>query len=191
MERGNLKKQILLVEGNKRHIELIRSVLKKQLPEVSVDPVATLQTALKRLKEKEYQLILSDFILKNVCGAELIRKLKEASPHTPLIVVTGKGDHDTPSEVIKMGADDYVVKNRESLKTLPHMVEKFLLRRKFSFAGPLTAVPLPLVKKIGTELDLLLARSNLIAKNAANTEIIDSIQEQINKLKKIAQKILP
>ena len=84
-----------------------------------------------------------------------------------------------------------MAKDRQSLKSLPHLVERALLKRRFAFARSMANVPTQMMERLGSELDQLLARSNLIAKNATNASIIDGMQEQIDRLKKMAQKYLP
>ena len=191
MGRRYLTETVLLVEGHKQHSGLIQSVLKRAYPELKVDAVATLATSLKRLKEKRYKLILSDFGLKELAGAALLTRLKTAAPETPIIVLSSKQNNGDPAEVMELGAEDYILKNREALQDLPQIVEKALLRRKFSLQGPLAAVPINILSRIGSELDQLKARSNMIAKNAVNAPIIDSLQDSIGRLKKLAYKILP
>jgi DNA-binding NtrC family response regulator len=182
--------RILLADSNRQHIELIKANLKKTYPDIKIDSVVTQATALKKLKQKDYHLILSEIALKDVDGQNLIHAYKKAAPQIPIIVITGKGDADQATQAIQWGADDYLFKNREALKALPHMIEKALLKKRFSLAS-YTEIPVSIIQKMGSELDLLLARSHMIAKNATNADIVDGLQDQITKLKKLAQKILP
>lgn len=190
MGTNDEKIRLLLADNNQQHIELIKASLKKRYPDIKIDSVALRSTAIKRLKQNEYQLILSELELKDAIGQNLIRDYKQAAPETPIIVITGKGDADQATQAIKWGADDYLFKNRESLKTLPHLIEKTLLKRRFSLAT-FANVPVTILHRMGSELDVLLVKSQLLAKNAANADIIDGLQDQITKLKKLAQKVLP
>ena len=182
--------RVLLADSNRQHIELIKSSLKKQYPQIKIDSVAMRATALKRLKENNYHLILSEISLKDSDGHHLIRDLKQAAPEIPVIVITGKGDSEQATQAIEWGADDYLFKNRDSLKTLPHLIEKILLKKRFTIST-FAQVPITILNRMGSELDVLLVKSQMLAKNAANADVIDGFQDQITKLKKLAQKILP
>jgi DNA-binding NtrC family response regulator len=190
MKLKNSTIRILLADNNRQHIEVIKAALTKENSNFKVDSVATRATAIKRLKEKEYQLILSELTLKDGDGQDLIHSFKKVASQIPIIVITGKGDAEQATQAIQWGADDYLFKNRESLKALPHMIEKALLKRRFSLAS-FTEVPVTMIHKMGAELDLLLTKSQTLAKTAANADIVDGLQDQITKLKKLAQKILP
>ncbi len=62
------------------------------------------------MQKHEPDLVLSDFRLEDMTGAELLTKIKEMHPHAPVIIITGYSDVKDAVEVMKMGAYDYVTK---------------------------------------------------------------------------------
>ncbi len=66
--------------------------------------------ALEELENNEPNLVLCDFRLEDFDGKELLIKIKEKYPYTPVIIVTGYSDIKIAVDVMKLGAYDYVTK---------------------------------------------------------------------------------
>lgn len=66
--------------------------------------------ALEELDNSEPNLVLCDFRLEDFDGKELLIKIKEKYPQTPVIIVTGYSDIKVAVDVMKLGAYDYVTK---------------------------------------------------------------------------------
>src|SRR4030042_2563462 len=66
--------------------------------------------ALGALKEKEFDLLLTDLVMPEMDGIELIQAAKKMDPHLVCIIITGKGTIQTAVEAMKTGAFDYLLK---------------------------------------------------------------------------------
>ncbi|MBM4284726.1 MAG: sigma-54-dependent Fis family transcriptional regulator [Deltaproteobacteria bacterium] len=66
--------------------------------------------ALARLKNDDYQVVLSDIQMPRLNGMELLREIKGLRPGTQVIFITGHGNIDGAVEAIKLGAYDYITK---------------------------------------------------------------------------------
>jgi two-component system response regulator HydG len=62
------------------------------------------------MKKNAPDLVLCDFRLEDMTGIELLAKIKEAHPESPVIIITGYSDVKDAVEVMKLGAYDYVTK---------------------------------------------------------------------------------
>ncbi|MCR5251667.1 MAG: response regulator transcription factor [Lachnospiraceae bacterium] len=83
---------------------------------------------------ERFDMILMDMMLPYKNGEELIRELKEDDPDgerskTPVIVISAKSKLDTRLEVLRMGADDYIIKPFDLEEVLVR-IEVVLRRRK-------------------------------------------------------------
>lgn len=67
-------------------------------------------SAIDWMKKNEPTLVLCDFRLDDMTGAQLLTKSKEMHPGAPIIIITGYSDVKDAVEVMKMGAYDYVTK---------------------------------------------------------------------------------
>src|SRR5262249_30877780 len=55
-------------------------------------------------------LVLLDLLLPKLDGLEVLRQVRLARPHLPVIVLPARGSEDARVRGLKIGADDYVVK---------------------------------------------------------------------------------
>lgn len=62
------------------------------------------------LEEQEFSMILLDMMMPHVSGRELVEKISNEYPTTPLIIITAVNDVDTAVACMKAGAYDYIVK---------------------------------------------------------------------------------
>ena len=98
---------ILIVDDE----ELIRENLRLDLSELgyAVDTAASGSLALGLL-EKEYDLIVTDLIMAEVDGIELLRQAKAKRPDQAVFILTGYGELESAIEALRLGADDYLLK---------------------------------------------------------------------------------
>ncbi|MDQ0149963.1 response regulator transcription factor [Eubacterium multiforme] len=61
------------------------------------------------IKEKDFQLILMDLMLPGLSGEELIKEIRKNN-NSSIIVISAKDDIDSKVNVLKIGADDYIIK---------------------------------------------------------------------------------
>lgn len=68
------------------------------------------QEALDALDKDYYDLIISDIMMPVLDGYELVRLLRSAGNHTPVMMITAKDAFDDMREGFVSGTDDYMVK---------------------------------------------------------------------------------
>jgi len=100
--------KILIIDDEKS----IRNTLKEILSYEGFD-VTEAQDGSEGLKfaEKEkFDIILSDIKMPKMDGIEVLEKLQEIAPETPVVIISGHGNIDTAVEAIRKGAFDYISK---------------------------------------------------------------------------------
>jgi response regulator RpfG family c-di-GMP phosphodiesterase len=70
------------------------------------------ESALDRLYQEPFDLVLLDLSLPGIDGYEVCRRLRERppQPHLKIIIISGRGNQDQLAEALPRGADDYVPK---------------------------------------------------------------------------------
>ncbi len=84
------------------------------------------KTGLEVFREKKPDVILVDLMMPEVNGFEVVSAVRQESPQTPIIVISGTGVIQDVIEAIRRGAWDYLTKPIQSLRVLEHVVEKSL-----------------------------------------------------------------
>lgn len=100
--------KILVVDDEPVVVNSIIKSLKKK--HYVMDEAFTGGEAVKKVKEKIYDLILLDMKLPDASGLDLLGKLKELRPDVPIIIVTGYASIDTAVDAIQKGADEFMAK---------------------------------------------------------------------------------
>lgn len=123
--------RILLVEDEQDLADIVVYNLQKE--NFSVVHANTGSSALKELKEAEFDLVLLDLMLPDMAGIDICRTIrtKEQTATLPIIMVTAKGEEIDRVVGFEVGADDYVVKPF-SARELILRVKAVLRRQKSS-----------------------------------------------------------
>jgi DNA-binding response OmpR family regulator len=85
--------------------------------------------SLQLAKEKLFDLALIDLIMPGIDGIETMRRLREASPETVVIMLTAHGTMESAIEALRLGAHDYLIKPCPE-QTLKLCVEKGMAKRR-------------------------------------------------------------
>jgi DNA-binding NtrC family response regulator len=99
---------LLLVDDD----EAFRKALARELGRAGYE-IATAgsgEEALRRVAEREPEVVLLDLRLPDRDGLEVLEALHAASPSTDVIMLTGHGSIDTAIRAVRAGAFDYVAK---------------------------------------------------------------------------------
>ena len=122
--------RILLIEDSATFRRAIAGFLEKAFQgQVELETAATLTAGLERLQGSErLSVILLDLILPDSEGMEGFLRVRAQRPDVPVVVLTGLDDEQLGLEMVKRGAQDYLIKrhvNSETLRrTLTHAVER-------------------------------------------------------------------
>lgn len=110
---------ILIVDDYKTMLRIIRNLL-KQLGFDNVDEATDGSTALTRLREKSYGLVISDWNMEPMTGLQLLREVRNDAKlkHIPFVMVTAESKTENVIAAKEAGVTNYIVKpfNAETLK---------------------------------------------------------------------------
>ncbi len=85
------------------------------------------ETALEKLKSKEYLLVITDMKMPGMNGLTFIKEMRKKVGNIPVIVITGFGTVENAVEAMKEGATDYIMKPF-SFDTLQKAIESTVKR---------------------------------------------------------------
>ena len=113
---GARRIRVLLVEDNPGDARLVEMLLSEAASSAEFEIVraGTLGEALARLRDdgETFEAILLDLSLPDSVGLETVRWMREATPHTPMVVLSGQDDEMVALRAVHMGAQDYLIKGR-------------------------------------------------------------------------------
>jgi DNA-binding response OmpR family regulator len=100
--------RILVVEDEHRIAQSIKQGLEQET--YAVDVCYDGQVGLDFATSEDYDIIVLDRMLPSVDGVEICKKLRTEGIHTPVLMLTAKGQVEDRVEGLDAGADDYLVK---------------------------------------------------------------------------------
>jgi DNA-binding NtrC family response regulator len=125
-------KDVLIVDDDALVCESLKEML--ILEGLKADGVLDGESALEKIKEDHYQVILSDIQMPGLNGIELLKELKGRAPNTTVIFITGHGHIAGAVEAIKLGAYDYITKPIDDMRlkiTIKHALEQKRLQASY------------------------------------------------------------
>jgi CheY-like chemotaxis protein len=124
--------RVLLVEDNPDFAKLVELFLKKHEPEqFQVTWKDNGADALSELsRNSSYDVILMDYFLPGLNGLEITRALQDMLIRIPVVFLTVNKDFDLAVEVMKLGIEDYLVKEEISTPVLPKTILNVIERQK-------------------------------------------------------------
>jgi len=108
--------KILVVEDDSFFREVFSDLLREE--GYDVDVASSGEDALGKLDKKDYHVVVTDLVMKDVSGLDILSQVKQRDPAIEVIMVTGHGNLETAVYALKNGARDYLVKpiNPDELK---------------------------------------------------------------------------
>ena len=115
----DLSMSVLVVDDYSTMVRIIRNLL-RQVGFNNVDDASDGISALRRLREKKYRLVISDWNMEPMTGYELLKEMR-ADPDLasmPFIMITAESKTENVIAAKKAGVSNYIVKpfNAATLK---------------------------------------------------------------------------
>ena len=104
----NKKNSILVVDDDSSHRTMLKTLLTGW--GYLIDEADDGSTAIEKVNEQAYDLILMDIRMIKVSGLEALGEIKIINPAIPIIIMTAYSSVETAVEALKNGAYDYLTK---------------------------------------------------------------------------------
>jgi len=123
--------KILVVDDE----EVMRCMLKDVLMDEGyyVDVASNGFEGVGKIKSNSYDLIITDIVMPEIDGIEVLKKAKDVAPNSDVLVMTGYASVETAVKSMRLGATDYIVKpfNIEQIQiVVSRTIEKRNLQKK-------------------------------------------------------------
>jgi len=126
------KRKVLIVDDDPG----IRASLAVILQSWGFEPLqaSNAPEATEVVERQDPDIVISDVVMPETSGLELLRHLKSGDPHRPVLLITAQGSIDMAVEAMKQGARDFLTKPLTDLPKLKSLLDdaerEIELRRK-------------------------------------------------------------
>lgn len=124
--------RVLLVEDNKDFANLVELYLRKHSPErFHIVWKENGAAALEQVNaDGNFDVILMDYFLPGQNGLEISKAIRERGISVPIVFLTVNKDFELAVEVLKLGIEDYLVKEEVSTPVLPKTILNVLEKKR-------------------------------------------------------------
>lgn len=171
---------ILLVDDDLALLQALPRMLSLRMSGVEVQTADSAQAALTMIEQQEYDTIVSDIKMSGMDGLDLLAKVQEHHPETPVVLITGHGDHELAIQALRGGAYDYLLKpidRDDFIAALSRALHTRQLRRQIE-------VQQRALERHAFSLEQQVEQltHELVASNAANDTMLSIITQQLEPL---------
>ena len=102
-----VSQRILIVDDEVEITEILADLLSE---DYNCLRAGSAEEALERLRQGEFQLVISDITMPGMSGLEMIPHVKELSPDTVVVMISGMQTVESAIGALRLGAFDYLMK---------------------------------------------------------------------------------
>ena len=103
---------LVVLEDSLPYVELLTHELKSEWPECRIQHIEKKADFVRVLEAGGFDAILSDYYMGGFQGLDALALTRQYRPESPFIFVSGALEEEVGIESLKLGANDYVFKNR-------------------------------------------------------------------------------
>jgi len=122
--QSNGKRNILLVDDEPEIIEVLQRML--EIERFNVFTAKSGEDGLQIIKKHIIHAVVSDIVMPQMSGVDLLKNIKKDNPEIPVILITGYSGKYKPEDIMASGADGYFrkpFKNTELVNNLRGIIQ--------------------------------------------------------------------
>ncbi|MBI5294895.1 MAG: response regulator [Chloroflexi bacterium] len=116
-------RRILLVD-DEEEMSFAVGLMLKRMGHVDVDYALNARTAYRKLLDREYALVITDYQMPEINGLQLVEVIKHTGMQVPIVILTSEGADSFVDKVIQAGAE--ILNKPITMEELEEVVKKYL-----------------------------------------------------------------
>jgi DNA-binding NtrC family response regulator len=102
--------KILVIDDEENVLKSVKKVISSKHPLFEIDLVKSPSESINQIKKKKYDLVITDLMMPDIDGFEIMEKIQLIDPDVKIIVITGYATIKTYMDSIKSGANNFIPK---------------------------------------------------------------------------------
>jgi putative nucleotidyltransferase with HDIG domain len=107
MRKEFMGAKILIVDDEREITEILSDLLDA---EHDCETAGSAEEALARVRQQDFDLVLSDITMPGMSGLEMVPHIKRISPNTVVVMISGLQTVESAIDALRLGAFDYMMK---------------------------------------------------------------------------------
>jgi len=129
--------RVLHIDDDPQILDLTGEFLERSDEEFTIVGETSAVAGIDRLRQEEFDCIVSDYDMPNTNGLEFLEIVREQYPDLPFILYTAKGSEEVASEAISAGVTEYMQKEASTeqytvlANRIQHAVDRYRSQQQF------------------------------------------------------------
>ncbi|MFW9992685.1 MAG: ADP-ribosylation factor-like protein [Candidatus Odinarchaeota archaeon] len=108
--------KVLCIDDEEDFLILEKKSLEKKDPNIHVDTISSPLEALKELEKRKFDIIVIDYLMPEMTGIELVKRIREKDRDIPIILFSARESNELKHLVTYFGGNEYIQKKQNSNK---------------------------------------------------------------------------
>ena len=108
--------KILFIDDEAGIREQAKIFLEREDDRFNIDTASDLESALEKLENNGYDLVIADYLLPESDGLDVLQKIRHEGRDIPFILLTGRDSEDIFKKADSLGAEECFTKSGDPLK---------------------------------------------------------------------------
>lgn len=124
-----LATRVLLVDDDIELLDIARILLQQKDPDLEIIVSSSVKEALERLENEEFDIIISDYMMPDSSGLEMLEALRAGGDDIGFVIWTGHSSEDVAIKSLNLGADYYILKGedyRDQFSAIKSIIQKIV-----------------------------------------------------------------
>jgi signal transduction histidine kinase len=130
--------RVLHAEDDAQIAELVRLLFNRDIPDCTLEHVDSGRRCLEAMQRGNFDVLLVDLVMPDVDGLQVLGELTARRDPTPVVMVSGQGQHELAVRALRAGAVDCINKNSPDFFRIPEIAQRVVERhrRRQSVSAP-------------------------------------------------------
>ncbi len=115
---------LLYGEYVKTEIERVKNYFKTHAPYITIEYASTGPGCIHKFEEKSFDAVVVNYRMPGMSGIEILKHITSYKRAFPVIIIGSLRDEEAAVQSLKLGASDYIIKDKNYLSLLLHSVEQ-------------------------------------------------------------------
>lgn len=103
--------RILIVDDESALLEQAKIFLEREDEKLNVETTTSGEEGLEMIRNEDFDAVASDYLLPDLDGIDMLKKLRSEGNDIPFIIITGRDEPEIESECLESGANQFFIKS--------------------------------------------------------------------------------
>lgn len=130
-----MKIRVLLVDDDVELLDITRILMDQTDPNFEIVIADSVSSALEKLEQEEFDVIISDYLMPDSTGLDLLEALRTGGDDIGFIIWTGHSTEEVVIKALNLGADHFILKGvdtKEQFKSIQSTISRIIARKHAS-----------------------------------------------------------